>query len=463
MATIQSPGIGSGLDINALVDKLVAAERMAGDAQLTRRESKATLQISALASLKGTLSSFQDTLEPLKDTDGFTPHSATSSDEDIFTASALTGAATGSYQVEVLALAKSQQLASSPFASSGTVVGTGTLTISIGGKSFDIEIDSSSSNLGGIRNAINQATDNSGVQATIINEVNGSRLLLSSAKTGATQTITVTRSGGDGGLDQLVYNPGTLANLTQLQAPQDAHLRVGGLTGYDHYSANNAVSGLVDGVTLNLKATTALNTPVTVDIANDTSAITERVKAFIEGYNALSSKMAQLRSYDATTKTAGPLLGDALLLGIESQLRSDLTNPVSGLSGANLLSSIGITRQFDGTLELDESQLSEALETDLNSVAAIFGSKGGVAARLSENIGARLATDAGLEARNTSLQKEITKIQDDKAALDARMLLIEDRYRRQFTAMDTLLASLTSTSNYLAQQLENLPTPGKNR
>lgn len=461
MATIQSPGIGSGLDINSLVEKLVAAERAPGDAQLTRRESKATLQISALASLKGALSSFQETLDPLKDTDGFTPHAATSSDEDILTASALTGAATGSYQVEVLALAQSQQLASAPLASSSTVVGTGTLTISLGGKSFDVEIDSSSSTLGGIRNAINKATDNTGVQATIINEVNGSRLLLSSSKTGATQTITVTQSGGNGGLNSLVYNPGTLTNLTQLQAGQDAHLRVGGLTGYDHYSPTNAVSGLVDGVTLNLKSTTAANTPITVNIANDTSAITDRVKAFIDGYNALASKMADLRSYDATTKVAGPLLGDSLLQGIESQLRSDLTNSVTGLSGSNMLSSIGITRQLDGTLELDESKLSEALDTDLNSVAAIFGSEDGIAARLSDHIDARLASDAGLEARNTSLQKEIRDIQDDKDALDARMLVIEDRYRKQFTAMDTLLASLTSTSNYLAQQLANLPTPGK--
>jgi flagellar hook-associated protein 2 len=238
---------------------------------------------------------------------------------------------------------------------------------------------------------------------------------------------------------------------------------VGGATGYHHYSATNAVSGLIDGVTLNLKATTAANTPVTIDISNDTSEITERVKAFVESYNALASRMAELRSYDATTRTAGPLLGDAMLLGIESQLRSDLTNPVTGLSGANMLSTIGITRQLDGTLELDESTLNEALDGDLNSVAAIFASEDGVAARLFDHIEARLATDAGLEARNTSLQKEIRDIQDDKDALDARMLVIEERYRKQFTAMDTLLASLTTTSNYLAQQLENLPTPGKER
>ena len=463
MATIQSPGIGSGLDINSLVEQLVAAERAPRDAQLTRRESKATLEISAVASLKGALATFQDTLDPLKSLSTFSPHAGSSSDEDILTASATTSAATGSYQIEVLALAQSQQLASTPFASASTRVGTGTLTLSLGGKSFDIQLDSTNNTLANIRDAINKATGNPGIQATIINEEHGSRLLLSSAKSGATQAIEVTRTGGDGGLDQLVYDPGTLTNLTQLQAAQDAHVRVGGALGYNHYSNSNSVSGLVDGVTLNLKALTETNKPITVSIANDTEAVTTRIQAFVDGYNALAGKMAELRSYDATTKKAGPLLGDALLLGIEGQLRTDLVNPVKGLLGSSsMLSSIGITRELDGKLTLDKAKLNEALQTDQNSVAALFGSEDGVAARLDEHIEERLASDAGLSARNDSLQKDVRDIQDDKDALDARMAVIEERYRRQFTAMDTLLQSLNSTSSYLAQQLENLPTPGKN-
>src|SRR5262245_40910074 len=115
MATIQSPGIGSGLDINSLVEKLVAAERAPQETQITRRESKVTLEISALGSLKGALSSFKSTLESLRTEDAFSPRAASSGDEDVFTATASSTAATGSYAVEVVALAKAHQLASKAF------------------------------------------------------------------------------------------------------------------------------------------------------------------------------------------------------------------------------------------------------------------------------------------------------------------------------------------------------------
>ena len=461
MATIQSPGIGSGLDINALVEKLVAAERSAGDAQLTRRESKTTLQISALASLKGALSAFKTTLDPLKSTAGLNPHLAKSSDEEVIKALASDSAATGRYEIDVIDLAQAHQIASNPFiGGASSVVGTGTLTITQGGNSFDVVIDGTNNTLANIRDAINEAADNSGVQATLINEVNGSRLVLTSAKSGATQGIEVTSAGGDGGLAQFTYDPGTLTNMTEVQEAQDAHIKIAGL--FDFYSPTNAVTGAIDGLKLELQAKTEVGKPITISVSDDNDTLVERVKAFVDGYNALNTTLAGLRSYDATTKTAGPLLGDALLLGTESNLRSNLVDPVEGLAiGANTLAAIGITRQLDGSLKLDESKLQSAMQADSNSVSAVFGSENGIATRLFATIEARLESDAGLESRNQSLQKEIADIQDDKDALDARMAVIETRYRKQFTAMDTLLASLTSTSNYLAQQLANLPTPGK--
>ncbi len=460
MATIQSTGIGSGLDIESLVSKLIAAERAPGDAQLTRRESKATLQISALGKLKGALASFKSALEPLQDTNGINPRVAKSSDEDAVTVIASGTASTGRYEVEVIDLAQPHQLASNPFpGGTGSVVGTGTLTITQGGHSFDVAIDGTNNTLANIRDAINKATGNTSVQATIINEVNGSRLVLTSTNTGATQGIEVTQAGGDGGLNQLVYDPGTLTNLTQLQAAQDAHIKI---AGFDHYSPSNAVTGAIDGLKLELQAETEPGEPIVVSVSDDNETLIDRVKDFVAGYNSLNATLVDLRKYDATTKTAGPLLGDALLLGTESDLRSGLVNPVAGLEiGSNTLAAIGITRQLDGSLELDEDKLQEALQANSNSVAAVFGSEDGVATRLFNTIEARLKSDAGLETRNASLQKEVADIQDDKDTLDARMALIEERYRKQFTAMDTLLASLTSTSNYLAQQLENLPTPGK--
>jgi flagellar hook-associated protein 2 len=462
MATIQSPGIGSGLDIASLVEKLVAAERAPGDTQLTRRESKATMQISALASLKSALSTFKNALDPLKSQGAFEPHTATTSDDTILTATADGEAATGSYDIEVIALAKAHQLSSAAFSDGAdAVVGTGTLTISQGTDSFDVVIDSTNDTLEGIRDAINAASDNTGVQATLINETNGTHLVLTASTTGADGAIEVTRTGGDAGLDQLVYNPGVLTNMTPLQPAQDAHIR---LATYDIYDSKNTITGAIDGVTLVLEAETEANTPVSINVANDTTLLRERIKAFVIGYNALNTTISSLRSYDATTQRGGPLLGDALVRSIEEELRSALIDPVSGLEGGTYttLTSLGITKQVDGSLKLDEARFAEVLDLDRAAVARVFGSDDGVAARLFSGIEARLASDSALEARNEALLADMKRIETDKAALDARMVVIEERYRRQFTALDTLLAGMTTTASFLASSLANLPKPGGN-
>jgi flagellar hook-associated protein 2 len=455
LATIQAQGVGSGLDVNSLVTQLVAAERGPRLAQITRKETDATLQISALGSLKGALSAFRTALEGLKTVDAFTPRSALSGDEKIFTASATTAAATGSYDIEVVDLAKAHQLASSPFlAGATTVVGTGALTITQGTTTFIVNIDETNNTLSGIRAAINTATGNPGVQATLINEVGGSRLVLTSSATGSAGALKVTQAGGDGGLAPFAYDPQGTMTMTEMQAAQQAHIRIGI---YDHYSSTNSISEAIDGVTLNLKAGSEGET-VSLQVTNDNAAVTNRVKAFVAQYNALYNTFAKLRSYNAQTKEAGPMLGDALLQGIEERVRGDLTNPVSGLSGTyTSLASIGVAKQVDGTLKLDETKLNAALTADRTGVAQMLGSANGVASRLYKGVDAALGTNAGIDARNLRLQSAMKDVQLAKEALDKRMAAIETRYRTQFGALDVLLTRMQQTSSYLSQQLANLP------
>jgi flagellar hook-associated protein 2 len=461
MATLQSPGIGSGLDIESLVTKLVAAERTPLAAQITRRESRATMHVSALATLKGALSAFKTALDPLKTEAAFAPRKATSGDDKIFTTSATASAATGAYDVEVVALASAHQLASAAFpAGSAAVVGTGTLAITHGAITFNVTVGPTNNTLAGIRDAINDAVDNPGVQATLINEVGGSRLVLTSEKTGDDFAIRVTQSGGDGGLAPLVYNPGVTTNLTELKQALDAHIRI---ATFDHYSPTNTVSEAIEGITLNLLDDSAGDT-VRLDVSHDTSLLKERVKKFVTEYNTLYATFGKLRSYSPSSQQAGPLFGDAMLRGIESEISTDLVNPVSGLAGDyTSLASIGITRKADGTLDLNDTKLTKALEANRGAVAAIFGKEDvGVAARLYEHLETRLETGEALDTRDQGLQRALKTIKNDKEVLDARMAKVEANYRKQFTALDKMLANMTSTANFLSSQLANLPKPGGN-
>lgn len=451
MATLQSPGISSGLDVNGIVQQLVAAERAPAAARIAREKSAVATQVSAIGTLKGALSSFKSTLDPLKTVEAFGIRSAKSSDEEIFTASAKSGAATGSYAIEVNALATAHQIASNVFAGgSATAVGTGTLGISLGSTSFNVVIDSTSQTLAGIRDAINKASGNPGVRATIVNESGGAHLILSSAKTGAANVIKVITDSNDG-LAQLTYEAGVnTANYEQKKPAGNASISV---AGYPRSAETNSISDAIDGVTLNLiKAD--LNVEYTVTIDENRAAATTRVQNFVSQYNAAFAQLAKLGQFDASNGTGGPLLGDALLRSISAELRRGASDAVSSVTGDyKLLADLGITTARDGTLTLDEAKLSAALSANFDAVASVFGSANGVAARLSAAIGKRLVAGGDVAVRNTNLDKRSKNVQLEEQQLAVRMARVEERLRAQFVTLDGVLSKLQSTSTFLTQQL----------
>jgi flagellar hook-associated protein 2 len=454
MPGLQSSGVGSGVDINGLVSQLVAAERAPGDQRIKRATTRVTTQISALGALRGALSSLQSSVSGLKTPTAFQARRADASDKAVFTASATSSAATGSYSVEVKALASAQKLASAPFVSGSTAdVGTGTLTISSGGKSFNVAIPDTAvgKTLGSIRDAINAATGNDTVQATLIQAVDGARLVLTARQNGAAGSIQVAASGGDGGLEALAYQPGGTTNLVQLAAAADAEVVIEGFT---VRSSTNTIANAIDGVSLSLVAAKP-GTTLQLTVANDESTTRDKVRKFVTDLNTSMGTLARLRAYNPTTGDAGPLLGDSMLRGIEESLRRQLQAPsTSATAPYNSLNSIGITIGADGSFTLDETRLTKALAADFDSVGKLFGSSDGVGVRLADVLDRVLRSDGQITSRSDSLQDSKKALARDQANQDARMESVERRYRAQFIAMDKLLAGLQSTSNYLSQQLK---------
>jgi flagellar hook-associated protein 2 len=445
---------GSSIDVNSLVSQLVAAERKPLDDQLARAVSKNTLQISATSALLGALSSFQSALNGLKTTNVFSGRSTTSSNEDVVTATASANAAPGSYDVEVERLATAQQISSTAFAGGATtVVGSGTLTISLGGTSFSVGVADPGNTLADIRNAINSSSSNPGVSASIINAADGAHLVLTSTKTGAANAIQVTQTGT---LSALEYTTTNQANYTQLRPAQDALVNV---AGYPTTSATNSITGVIDGVTLNLESA-ADNTTVSVTVGYDDAAAKDKIKSFVTAYNTLRGMMTRLGGYDSASGTGGPMLGDSILSGIDAELRRTLSNPVTEAGPAmQTLASIGINSSpKDGTLTIDDAKLDAALDSNFDGVARLFGSpETGVAAKLYNQIEDRLADGAAIDTRNKTLQAEQKALTKKKGDIDIRMSIVQQTYLKQFTRLDTLLSSLSATSAYLSQQIDSLP------
>ncbi|HEU5133847.1 MAG TPA: flagellar filament capping protein FliD [Steroidobacteraceae bacterium] len=445
MATISSTGIGSGLDIDSLVSKLVAAERSAGQTRIDTKKGNLTEQFSAMATLMGGMSAFQSSLNSLISSSSFTSRKVSVSDEASFTAKATASAAAGSYDVQVEQLAKAAQLGSDAFASGSTRVGTGTLTISVGDSSFNIEVGEGGNSLANIRDAINKSPANKGVQASLLTDVEGTHLVLTSTKTGADRALTVTASGGDGGLEQL-------ETMEVRSVAQDAIVFV---SGYEIHSSSNTVSNAIEGVTLTLKAPTEEGSTVLLDVERDDTAIQDAAKKFVDAYNSLAGTIKQLSRYDVATEAAGPLLGDAMLRNIDSQVRKMISSPVAGVNGNyTTLASLGITTQADGKLKLDTVRFNAALAANPGAVSDIFTAGNGVAVKLADFMGSKTSVKGEVTVRSSNITDTLVDLKDQQDALNARMKVIEQRYFKQFNALDTLLARMNTTATSLDSWLQ---------
>jgi flagellar hook-associated protein 2 len=453
MASLTTSGVGSGLDVNSLVSQLVAAERGPYDARNTRTETKLTTQITALGQLKGSLSAFQSTLGGLKDADTFLARKTTLSDDTHLAVKAAATAAPGSYSVEVRQLASAAQLGSNAVTGGATgVVGTGTLTISMGSTSFDVSLTSPANTLADLRNAINNSPWNPGVSAALVTDLAGTHLVLGGSATGAANEIRITTSGGDGGLAQFVHNPPTTTtNMRVISPAQDAIVLV---SGFELHDADNTIDGAIEGVTLDLKkAEPGVTTSLAVAV--DGAGIRDKANSFVTAFNNLANQIAKLRSYNPDTKVAGPMLGDSLLLSLESRLRNMVTGPVEGITGSyNTLSSVGITTTTSGTMSLDAAKFDAALAKDPAAVSRLFTLEDkGIAAKLDSYIKDRLADGGEIAARDASIAVRRKDLTAAKSAVDARMAVVQARYLKQFNALDTMLSKMQSTSTYLSQQL----------
>lgn len=457
MASITTTGIGSGLDISGLVQSLVTAEGQAQASRLERREAGFQARLSAYGSFRSAVEELRSALEPLKTLSRFQGRTVTSGNKDVVAGTAGATAAPGSFAIEVVQLATPQKLRSGVFAAETTAVGTGSLVVTTGGKSMTLVIDAKNGTLAGIRDAVNGASGNPGVTASIVTGTAGAQLVLTSRSTGASNAITVTQSGGDGGLSSLVYDPAnSILNLTEVSAARDASILVDGVA---VTSATNSFTSAISGVTIDATGVSTVGEPTTLTIAYDTTGARSKIDEFVGAYNSLVDNLRALASYDPETKVAGPLLGDATYRDFSESVRRLLSTSTGGLGVSfATLAELGISRTLDGTLEVNDAKLASALTTDFDGVGRFFSAAGdGVATRMDTLLERYVTAGGALDTRIKGLQKSIDGIGDEREALQTRLTAYEARLRTQFNALDSLVARLRSTGDYLTQQLANLP------
>lgn len=438
---LSSAGIGSGLDVNAIITALVNAKQAGPAQQISSQTTQLQAQEAGLTALGSALNSLQTTLGKLGSSLTFTTYAATLGNTALGTTSTLPNAQPGSYNLTVNHLATAQTRASSAYAS-GSAVGAGTLTVSVGNQSMNLNVAATDS-ISSIATAINQSSGNPGVQATIVNGANGAQLLLTSTKTGVANGFTVSAgSGSSAGLTSLA----STLNTAGSNEASDASLSIDGIA---VTSASNSVSGALNGVTLNLVATGSS----TLTVSQDTSAVTGAVSDFVNAYNSYISTVGTLSSYDPSSKQGGVLLGDTTLMSVQRQVNSVLSSSVPGNSIGSL-AALGITRNADGTLSSNSSTLGSALQSNPGAVQDLFAGTNGYATRLNSMLDGFTASNGILATRTASIQSQLSNLSQQSTALTARMNVYATQLRQQYTALDTLMSSLNNTSSYLTSSLQ---------
>lgn len=452
-SSVSSPGIASGLDVSSIISKLMELERQPLN-RLATKEANYNAKLTAYGSIKGALSSLQTAAAALAATTTFNSKSVAVSDATVVTASASSAAAVGAYTLSVTQLAKFHTLRSTTnYAATTETFNTGTLAITIGGGSaVNITIDSSNNTLAGIRQAINDA--HAGVTATILNDGATNRLVLTSTTSGAVGSIAVAVTDSGSGGTNALSGLGS-ASLLQTQPADNALFNINGI---NIIRSSNTVTDAIEGLTFKLtKGTLAAPGTATLTIDRNTETITSAVTTFVKAYNDAVGLLKTNSSFNAATKVAAILNGDNTVRSIQSQLSDLMHTSVTGIAGGiSTLSDIGITVQKDGTLATDSTKLAAALADPTKDVTALFtqttvGNEG-IAVRFSATLRTSIGFDGLIASRTDGIAASIKEIGNSRDALNLRLTKIEARYRAQFTALDTMMANMQKTSQYLTQQ-----------
>jgi len=463
MATITSLGTGSGLELESLITKLMTVEKASLTSLQTKQASYET-KISAMGTLQSVLSSLQTSAKAMKPdllgtaTTKFASYTASVTNTAIASATATTGAVAGNYSLEVAKLAEAQRLQSTAFTSSTSSITAsgGSLTLDLGtlsggtyvadsNRSYTIDL-AAGATLEDLRNAINSS--DADVSATIINGTNGSQLVLTS-KEGTNNVMRLTGSGITG----FDFDPAATGTQgwTQSSAASDAEFTLNGIAATSH---SNTVTGVLDGVTLELTGTTTSAT--TLKIVEDYSTnIQSALESFVSAFNSAYSSMSSLGAYNPETQVAGKLQGNSTLRYAMDQIRQSLftTTPGDESSAYQTLSNVGVSISASGTLSIDETKLKAAVTADPEAVSNLVANIGTKYDSIVNNL---IGTDGSVTIATNGLKTTVSNLEDQQERLQLRLETIEARYRAQFSALDTLISSLSTTGDYLTSFISSL-------
>lgn len=402
--------------------------------RLQRQQASVKTEQSALTALKTALSDFQTLLKGFGSSSsggGLVKNSATANLEGFVRLSASASASKGLYEIEVKDTAASKQIAFSSMTNEGVAAASGMMTIEMGDKTLEIDMDSVST-MAELRDAINKHEDNPGVTASLM-KINGeTKMMMGSEKTGEASDFTISGSADFLQADQIE----TIAEA------RDAVIRIGSM---EVTSSTNTFKDLIPGVEINVIQKTDPARPLIISVENDQTGTKEQMQKFVEGYNALRTQLDELTKSGGEKEGRGAMAGDSAVYNLEQQLNEMLRQEFNGKT----LSDFGISADRKGKLELDSETFNERVRDNPAALDGLFSGNDGLVKKMDKTLDSFLnSTTGSIKARQSSLDRKNEQITAKTEQIQLRYDASYARYLKEFTRTQ---AAMTQMENTMAQ------------
>lgn len=430
--------------VKSMASQLANYEVQSALTKANRNEANYKAKLTAITSLETALKTFSSSIKNLKGTDkSVLTNTATFSSEGYASAKVGTTAIAGNYQFFVKQLASAHQVSIEGL--SDTDVDTsGTLTIGQGSKSFNIDLSSidkdgnGSNSLAEVAAAINAATDNSGVKATLVRSNGTVSLVLASEKTGLDNAISLSTSGTSGGAFDTA-----LGNRRELSAAKDAEVLLGGESGMLLTNATNNFDNIIDGVSLTFtKAHSTGEQPLSVTVGRDGKATKDNVQSFINAINTLLGTFDSLTASGGESSSRGVLAGDASIRSVESTLNKLLRTEFGG----STLIDFGIAADRNGKLTIDTARFEKAIAANPEGLDKLFNTKDALLDSIDKNLAVYTSgTNNLMKARKESLNSMLRRVDDQFDGIQKQYDNYYARYLKQYTSMMQTMSAMEQT------------------
>ncbi len=427
--------------VQQMATQLAQYEVQTALSKANRNESNYQRKLSAVTKLESALKTFASTVKGMKSigtsVSSVLTNKATFTSPDYATASVGASAVPGSYDLFVKQLATRHQLAFENLQDSDIADATGTLKISQNGTDFDVSLDGVDT-MDDLVKAINNATGNPGVNATLVRSDGKVSLVLASEKTGVANSISLDTSLLSAG----VLNT-ALGTPTELSVAQDAEVYLGGEGGMKLTNASNTFDNIVDGVSMTFtKAHASGETPLTMTVAQDKTATQEKTQKLLNAFNTLMNTFDELTASGTNSGDRGVLAGDSSIRSIESMLNQVLRNDYGGVT----LMDYGVTASRTGGLTIDATRFATALADNPEGLEKLFSDKGALLETVEKNLNVYTSSANGVfKSRKESLNSSLKKVNDEFDKIQAKYDNYYNRYLKQYTNMMQIMSSMEQT------------------